>query len=341
MGLKTWKNIMFDAPEEGNPQIVECYASQFKFEFRIAGENNELGDADYKLISSSNPLGVVTEENVESKLAAIEIELRAKDSLLEVAKSPNGEYWKDDKYVSNLITLKDNLMLQQARIKSGLQMRYTHKNDSLKEYGSDDIVMDEDLHLVVNRPVTFKFRSKDVIHSAFFPHFRAQMNCVPGQPTEFTFTPKYTTQEFAELPEVQALYQDINVIHNERKRRIGEEEEVVDFNFILLCNKICGAGHSNMQKNIIVDTEADYEKWYECKDWQEAIPVDPRLDISGNPVVYNGFAGEDAAGFNKTNTAIANQAKAAAEEEANKVIAPPVEVIVPDSTVTDSMEVIL
>jgi cytochrome c oxidase subunit 2 len=312
MGLKTWKDIMFDAPEEGNPQIVECYAYQFGFTFRIAGENNELGDADYKLISSSNPLGVVTEKLVEAKLAAIEVELKAKDSLLAVAMSPNGEYWKDEKYVNDLLTSKANMTLQQARIKSGLQLRYTHKDSTLKEYGSDDIVMDEDLHMVVNRPVTFKFRSKDVIHSAYFPHFRAQMNCVPGQPTEFTFTPKYTTKEFAELPEVQSLYEDINVIHNERKRRIGEEEEQVDFNYILLCNKICGASHSNMQKNIIVDTEADYEVWYECKDWQEAIPVDPRLDVAGNPVVYNGFAGEDAEGFNKVNMAAVNKAKAEA-----------------------------
>ena len=29
------------------------------------------------------------------------------------------------------------------------------------------------------RKILFKFRSQDVLHSAYMPHFRAQMNCVP------------------------------------------------------------------------------------------------------------------------------------------------------------------
>ncbi len=33
------------------------------------------------------------------------------------------------------------------------------------------------------------------------------------------------------------------------------------FDYILLCNKICGAAHSNMQMSIIVESEADYKKW--------------------------------------------------------------------------------
>jgi len=30
---------------------------------------------------------------------------------------------------------------------------------------------------------------------------------------------------------------------------------------LLLCNKICGAAHYNMQMDIVVDTPEDYEKW--------------------------------------------------------------------------------
>ena len=40
-----------------------------------------------------------------------------------------------------------------------------------------------------------KLRSQDIIHSAFLPHFRVQMNCVPGMTTQFAFTPTKTTEE--------------------------------------------------------------------------------------------------------------------------------------------------
>jgi cytochrome c oxidase subunit 2 len=33
------------------------------------------------------------------------------------------------------------------------------------------------------------------------------------------------------------------------------------FDYLLLCNKICGASHYNMQMKIIVDTPEDYKIW--------------------------------------------------------------------------------
>ena len=33
------------------------------------------------------------------------------------------------------------------------------------------------------------------------------------------------------------------------------------FDYLLLCNKICGASHYNMQMKVVVDTPADYKKW--------------------------------------------------------------------------------
>ena len=69
------------------------------------------------------------------------------------------------------------------------------------------------------------------------PHFRAQMNCVPGMTTRFGYTPTITTSEM---------------------KGITQNDE---FNYILLCNKICGAAHYNMQMDIIVESEAEYETW--------------------------------------------------------------------------------
>ena len=38
-----------------------------------------------------------------------------------------------------------------------------------------------------------------------------------------------------------------------------------EFDFLLLCNKICGASHYNMQMKIVVDTPEDYAKWLKSK----------------------------------------------------------------------------
>ena len=109
--------------------------------------------------------------------------------------------------------------------------------DSADGHAKDDVVLKDEFHLPVNRPVQFRFRSQDVIHSAYMPHFRAQMNCVPGMITQFNFIPKYTTEEM--------------------KKITGNKE----FEYILLCNKICGAAHYNMQMRIVVESEEDYQKW--------------------------------------------------------------------------------
>jgi cytochrome c oxidase subunit 2 len=34
-----------------------------------------------------------------------------------------------------------------------------------------------------------------------------------------------------------------------------------EFEYVLLCNKICGAAHYNMQMTIVVESEADYQAW--------------------------------------------------------------------------------
>ena len=113
-----------------------------------------------------------------------------------------------------------------------------------------------ELYLPKGRKIHFKFRSQDVLHSAYMPHFRAQMNCVPGMVTQFGFTPKYTTEEMRQKSEVIAKTIGINKI-----RKAKGEEELYEFNYLLLCNKICGASHYNMQMKITVVDQEDYDEW--------------------------------------------------------------------------------
>lgn len=112
-----------------------------------------------------------------------------------------------------------------------------------------------ELVLPKGRKVHFKFRSQDVLHSAYMPHFRAQMNCVPGMVTEFGFTPKYTTEEMRLNPEVMDKTNAINKI------RKAKGEDPYEFDYLLLCNKICGQAHFNMQMKITVLEQDEYDKW--------------------------------------------------------------------------------
>jgi len=128
----------------------------------------------------------------------------------------------------------------------------------------DDIIVSE-LHIPKGKKIHFKLRSQDVLHSAYMPHFRAQMNCVPGMVTEFSFTPTMTTAEYRELPYMVEKVARINDIRAKKSvDLVAKGEAGLDpytFDYLLLCNKICGASHYNMQLKIVVDTPEDYKKW--------------------------------------------------------------------------------
>jgi cytochrome c oxidase subunit II len=128
----------------------------------------------------------------------------------------------------------------------------------------DDFTASE-LHLPKGKKILFKFRSQDVLHSAYFPHFRAQMNVVPGMVTQFAFEPIYTTAEMRELPFMQEKVERINKIRSDKsKTLVANGSEALDpysFDYFIACNKICGASHYNMQMKVVVHTPEDFRDW--------------------------------------------------------------------------------
>ncbi|HTD98677.1 MAG TPA: cytochrome c oxidase subunit II [Mucilaginibacter sp.] len=106
-----------------------------------------------------------------------------------------------------------------------------------KDRNSFDDLKADTMVLPVNRSIRLNIHAQDVIHSVYLPHFRVQMNAVPGLPTYFKFTPTITTS-------------DMRIKMDDPK-----------FDYLVLCNKICGGGHYNMQKPIKVVTEAEYQEW--------------------------------------------------------------------------------
>jgi len=123
---------------------------------------------------------------------------------------------------------------------SDYQLYYTATNMlavSPKDRSSYDDLKADTLVLPVNKSIRLNIHAQDVIHSVYLPHFRVQMNAVPGLPTFFKFTPTITTADM--------------------RNRLDDP----NFNYLLYCNKICGGGHYNMQKVVMVVTEAEYQEW--------------------------------------------------------------------------------
>lgn len=101
----------------------------------------------------------------------------------------------------------------------------------------DDIVTEQTVYVVKNRPVQFIIGSRDVIHDVGLPEFRMKMDAVPGTPTTMWFTPKFTTKEM--------------------KERTGNP----DFQYEISCDQMCGNGHYSMKGVVEVVTQEEYDLW--------------------------------------------------------------------------------
>jgi cytochrome c oxidase subunit II len=230
-GLITWNKMTGPASEDA--LRVEVYSKQFDWTIRYPGDNNVFGAADYNLISTSNALGLVTREGIAGKLAELDEQIaKKKEAMAANAKLP---LWPE----SYKETVQDQIYRLERHKQRIMDLSEFQDPGGLSEWeaGFDDKVVKGELHLPVGKEVEFIFRSQDVIHSAYMPHFRAQMNTVPGVPTRFKMTPTITTREM--------------------RQKLGKD----DFDYILLCNKICGAAHFNMQIKVIVEDEKEYNAW--------------------------------------------------------------------------------
>jgi cytochrome c oxidase subunit II len=82
-----------------------------------------------------------------------------------------------------------------------------------------------DLLLPKDRPVEFRIRSNDVIHSFWVPEFRLKSDAVPGLTTTIRLTPN----------------------------KVGQWQVV--------CAELCGLGHSTMRQQVRVLEEPEFESW--------------------------------------------------------------------------------
>ncbi len=101
----------------------------------------------------------------------------------------------------------------------------------------DDVFVEQEMHLVVGKPVQLVIGAKDVIHDVGLAHFRLKMDAVPGTPTTMWFTPTITTAEM--------------------RKKTGNP----DFVYEISCDQMCGKGHWSMRGTIVVETQEEFDAW--------------------------------------------------------------------------------
>lgn len=105
----------------------------------------------------------------------------------------------------------------------------------------DDIAVQNQLYLPVNRQVIIELRSRDVIHSLHLPQFRVKQDAIPGMAIPVHFIPTMTTAEFRETT--------------------GDQMR----NFEIACAQLCGLNHYYMRGTVIVGTDEEFAAWYESQ----------------------------------------------------------------------------
>lgn len=233
LGLKSWNETTSHAKNESIR--VELFSKQFDWTARYSGEDNTLGRFDYKLTTDNNELALMTTETIDSAINNMENGPTGIKALETKLNDHKMIFVPEDRE-----KMENDLSRKQRLIRLLYQMKARH-NSKIDAQAWDDIIQKDTLYLCVNKEYEFNFRSKDVIHSAYFPHFRVQMNTVPGMTTRFKFTPDVTTVDM-------------------RKKMNNEK-----FNYVLMCNKICGGAHYKMKMMVVVLPEAEYTAWMNGK----------------------------------------------------------------------------
>ncbi len=93
-------------------------------------------------------------------------------------------------------------------------------------HADDDLVTIGEMHVPIDKNVVILVGSKDVIHDFCVPSMRVAIDAIPGNEIPIFFKPI----------------------------RTGTYE--------IVCAQLCGSGHGAMRGTIVVQTQAEYDKWY-------------------------------------------------------------------------------
>ena len=112
--------------------------------------------------------------------------------------------------------------------------------DRSDEFAKDDIILQNQMHIPVNKKIRVDLSSKDVIHNFKLPELRVSQDAIPGMVIPVHFTSTMTTEDF--LKSVEGT------------PREGKGLEIE-------CAQLCGITHYRMRGYLTVDTEEEYNAW--------------------------------------------------------------------------------
>ncbi|MFT3884233.1 MAG: cytochrome c oxidase subunit II transmembrane domain-containing protein [Flavobacteriales bacterium] len=276
-GLTMWNRITTPAAP-GTP-TMELYAKQFDWTARYPGPDGKLGATDFRLINDNNPLGIVTPKAIATRLEELKADEEASDKQLAEQHDylPPDRLKELEEHIAHVRRVASRILNLRTLMEQDIKER---GDDSPYLHGGDDLVVKE-FHLPVNKEIEVLIRSRDVIHSAYLPHMRMQMNAVPGMTTRIHLKPTITTDSMR------------TVTNN------------LAFDYILLCNKICGVSHYNMQMALTIEQDAAYEEWLTAQKGFE----------TGEPAKAEGEKAAEGAATTDSTAVPADSAKVAMKNE--------------------------
>lgn len=99
----------------------------------------------------------------------------------------------------------------------------------------DQGVTSEELHVVTDQQIEVSMRALDVLHSFWVPEWRIKRDAVPGAPGASI------DDDFVVTPDKAGA-------------------------FSLICTELCGIGHATMRAPVVVESQAEFNKWVRTQD---------------------------------------------------------------------------
>ena len=135
--------------------------------------------------------------------------------------------------------------------------------DRNSQFGADDFVTINQMHLPVDKQVMIHLSSKDVIHSFGIPEMRIKQDAIPGMTIPFFFTPTMTSSEFLNKIKGTERFNpkgnygfDKDVWEN-----LNDKSKREFRGYQIACAQLCGNSHYKMRGFVTIETEAEYNAW--------------------------------------------------------------------------------
>lgn len=281
-GLQAWTDIMGEAEEDAT--VFEVTGQQFFWSSRYPGADGKLGPRDNDLICADNPLGIVTREWIEHRKITLtgskklnytgeieKLQMREKEIAGMIERFNAVINGSPNKY--RVAEAQDSLAIVEkelGKIPGKIEIREKALDRINKKYTEEYIAahadeftwgyddqMPSEVHVPVNKQAFVKITALDVLHNFYIPHMDVKMDAVPGMPTSFKFTPLITSadkrKEMAKNPAWQVIEEG------------DDKPRYEKFEYEIACAELCGTGHSAMKYKLVVDTQEDYDKWFESQ----------------------------------------------------------------------------